>query len=239
MLLFFILCVIISHSFGFFVGNKITFSRLFIESKLNMHVIGLTGGICSGKSTVSKELASLGVKVIDADKVGHEAYLPDTPCYAKLVSHFGEGIVSQDRTINRPALGAIVFSDPQKMKELQDIVWPEIKEMILARLATMKDEGVEAAVVEAAIMLEASWQDVVSTVWVTFVDPETALKRLMKRNNFSTEEAMKRINSQMPNEERIKRADVVIENNDDMTPERLKETVDQLYHSFIESKKSV
>lgn len=129
-----------------------------------------------------------------------------------------------------------MFSDPQKMKELQDIVWPEIRSMILARLATMKEEGVEAAVVEAAIMLEASWQDVVSTVWVTTVNPETALERLMKRNNFSREEALKRINSQMSNEDRIKRADVVIPNNDDVTPEKLKETVEQLYNSIVTDK---
>ena len=202
---------------------------------MDMKIIGLTGGICSGKSTVSKELASLGVKVIDADKVGHEAYLPDTPCYAKLVSHFGDGIVSPDRTINRPALGAIVFSDHQKMKELQDIVWPEIRSMILSRLARMEEEGIEFAVVEAAIMLEASWQDVVSTIWVTAVNPDVALRRLQTRNNLSAEEAQKRINSQMTNEERMRRAHVVIENNDDMTPEKLRETVQKLYESFVNS----
>lgn len=196
-----------------------------------LKIIGLTGGICSGKSTVAKILDKHGISIIDADKLGHEAYVPGTPCYYKLIENFGDVIVSDDGKINRPALGAIVFADPSKMKELQDIIWPEIRRMIVEKCTILQQETtrgankVKAVVLEAAIMIEAGWQDLVSTLWVVTSDKETVLKRLKQRNNLSEEEALKRINSQMKNEERCRYADIVIDNSEGVQEEELEKIV--------------
>ena len=194
----------------------------------SMTVIGLTGGIASGKSTVAKALVSFGAKIIDADILGHEVYVPDSDCYAELVAHFGQSIVSEDRTINRRALGVysnhmrlatlltfflgpIVFSDPAQLEKLNQIVWPHIRTKIEQAISTSSVENV--LVVEAAVLLEAGWQDIMSEIWVAAVDKPVAVERLMKRNNFSREEADKRINSQLTNEERTSQATVMIWNN--------------------------
>jgi dephospho-CoA kinase len=184
-----------------------------------MVVIGLTGGICSGKSTVTHLLSkNYEAVVIDADKLGHEAYEVGTACHQQLVTHFGSGIVTSDGQIDRRALGAIVFGDKTKMNELQSIVWPCIREKIMIRLEQLKQEqNPNVIVVEAAVMIEAGWQDLMDTVWVVTVDPEVAIERLMKRNNFSEEEAKKRVSAQISNEERCRHANVVIRNTGDFS----------------------
>jgi phosphopantetheine adenylyltransferase/dephospho-CoA kinase len=201
-----------------------------------MHIIGLTGGICSGKSTVSEILESFGAKVIDADKLGHAAYQPNTSCYDKLVSHFGEGIISDDKTINRPVLGSIVFSDPSKMVDLQNIVWPEIRTMIVNKLSELKSQGVKSVVIEAAIMIEAKWQDLVNSLWVVTVSQDTALSRLKKRNGLSVEDALKRINSQMASSERVAFADVVINNDEGVDRAQLEDRVRREFDVLMGSK---
>jgi dephospho-CoA kinase len=184
-------------------------------------LIGLTGGIASGKSTVTDILRDeMGCTVLDADKYGHAAYKKGTPCYDKLISHFGQEIVNEaDGEINRKQLGSIVFSDQLQMRELESIVWPEIRALISADLSAMKskaDEGGEGkpqvAVLEAAIMIEAGWQDMVDVLWVVSVDRDTARARLQARNNLSPEEADKRIDAQMSNSDRCKYADFVVSN---------------------------
>lgn len=183
-----------------------------------VYVLGVTGGICSGKSTVTKTLESYGAKVIDADKLGHEAYVIDTPCYTSLVAHFGSSIVnSDDRQIDRRTLGSIVFSDSSKMQELQAIVWPEIKSLIGKYIAKYTAEEGEdlVMVIEAAVMIEANWQDMCTKLWVVTVNPELAVSRIKRRNNLSEEEALKRVNAQISNEERIQHADVVVKNEVD------------------------
>ncbi len=134
-----------------------------------MRVIGLTGGIAAGKSTIAQILAELGAVVIDADKVGHEAYRRGTEAWRALVAHFGDGILTPDGEIDRRKLGAIVFADPDQRKALQDIVWPRMKEMIRQRLAELRAAGVQVAVIEAAVLIEAGWTDLVDEVWVVQV----------------------------------------------------------------------
>ncbi|MER3420906.1 MAG: dephospho-CoA kinase [Chloroflexota bacterium] len=178
-----------------------------------MRVIGLTGGIAAGKSTISQILAELGAVVIDADKVGHEAYRRGTEAWRALVAHFGEGILTPDGEIDRRKLGAIVFADPAERRALQDIVWPRMKEMIRQRLAELRAQGTPVAVIEAAVLIEAGWTDLVDEVWVVQVPEDVALQRLVARNNLSEADARARIRAQLSNAERAAHADVIIDNS--------------------------
>ncbi len=178
-----------------------------------MRVIGLTGGIAAGKSTVSEVLRAAGAAIIDADTVGHEAYQPGTATHADLVAAFGDGIVAETGEIDRRRLGAIVFADPEQRLRLQAIVWPRMKEMMRERLDTLAAAGSEIAVIEAAVLIEADWLDLVDEVWVVQVPEEVAMQRLITRNGFTAEDALARIRAQLSNEERARRARVVIDNS--------------------------
>lgn len=175
-----------------------------------MRSIGLTGGIASGKSTVSKILAERGAVLIDADLLGHQTYEPGTATFAQVVAEFGDEIVAEDGTINRQVLGGLVFGHPDGMGRLTGIVWPGIRALATAELARLKEAGTAVAVLEAAVMIEAGWQDMVDEVWVVTAPPEAARERLMERNGLSAEDADNRINSQISNDERIEHADLVI-----------------------------
>lgn len=176
-------------------------------------VIGLTGGIGSGKTTVGKMLAErLGYAIIDADKVGHSVYAPGTEGFTKVVEAFGSGIVAADGTIDRKALGRIVFSDRAALQRLNSIVWPLIARRLRELVQEMLAEGRRIVVIEAAVLIEAEWQGQVDEVWVVTASPETAIQRLMARNGLSEEDARKRLSSQLSNEERCKHATVVLEN---------------------------
>jgi dephospho-CoA kinase len=177
-----------------------------------MRVIGLTGGIAAGKSTISEALAESGAAVIDADKVGHEAYLPGTETHQALVAAFGDKILADEGQIDRRKLGAIVFADPAQRERLQDIVWPRMKEMMRGRLKELAAKDTQVAVIEAAVLLEAGWQDLVDEIWVVQVPESVATQRLMTRNGFSAEDAQARIRAQLSNEERARQASVVIDN---------------------------
>ena len=126
---------------------------------------------------------------------------------------FGDDLVAEDGTIDRSKLGPKVFGHPDGMKRLTDIVWPGIRALAEAELARLDAAGTEVAVLEAAVMIEAGWQDLVDEVWVVAVSRDTARDRLMARNNFSEEDADRRIDSQITNDERLKHADVVISND--------------------------
>jgi dephospho-CoA kinase len=175
-------------------------------------VVGLTGGIASGKSVVSNMLAEHGALVIDADKVGHEAYAKGSGCYEKVVSAFGADIVGPDGEIDRKALGGKAFGDPAQRKRLEGIVWPWMKDTMQERLAKLRSEGTPVVVLEAAVLIEADWIPIVDQVWVVIVPPDVARERLMERNQLSAEQADARIAAQITNDERVKHAKVVIEN---------------------------
>lgn len=175
-------------------------------------------------------LRQLGVEVLDADKLGHKAYEPGTACFDQLVEHFGEKIV-EDGQINRRVLGSIVFSDPAEMTALQGIVWPEIRRLIIESLATLESQGTAVVALEAAVMIEAKWYDLASCLWVVTVSREVALHRLVVRNGLSEEEAAKRIDSQVSNEERCVYATLVIDNNKG-TIAHLEEGVKDAYHNL-------
>ncbi len=151
--------------------------------------------------------------MIDADKVGHEAYLPGTETHRALVEHFGQEIVGPNGEIDRRRLGAIVFADPAQRERLQEIVWPRMKDMMRSKLAALRAEGAQVVVIEAAVLIEAKWTDLVDEVWVVQVPEEVALARLMARNGLSAEDGRARIRSQLSNAERAAHAQVVIDNS--------------------------
>jgi dephospho-CoA kinase len=176
-------------------------------------VIGLTGGIASGKSVVSQLLAERGALVIDADKVGHEAYRRGSGCYDAVVEAFGADVVGDDGEIDRKALGAKVFAEPSLRKRLEGIVWPWMRETMDARLAKIRAEGTPVVVLEAAVLIEADWTPITDQVWVVIVAPEIARRRVMERNALTAEQADARIAAQLTNEERAKHAQVIIDNS--------------------------
>ncbi|MGI9950915.1 dephospho-CoA kinase [Moorellaceae bacterium AZ2] len=180
-------------------------------------VIGLTGGIASGKSTVAGILASLGARVIDADKIAREIVEPGKPAWEEIKSTFGFQYLEPDGTINRRALGNLVFRDRTAREKLNAITHPRIKEEIARRLeAYRKEEPGGVVVIEAALLLEAGMQQVVDEVWVVTAPEEVRLKRLMERDNLSREEAWQRLKAQWPEEERLKFASQVIDTGKDM-----------------------
>ena len=176
-----------------------------------MFVIGLTGGIGTGKTRVSKSLQRHGATVINADLVGHEAYLPHTDTWREVVSTFGEDVLDDQEQIDRRKLGAIVFNDPVYLQRLNSIVHPRIYAMIQDQIESFTTEGIDVVVVEAALLIEAEWIPLADEVWVITTPQEQVLSRLMGRG-MSQDQARSRIESQMPQDERVKHADVIITN---------------------------
>ena len=181
-----------------------------------MLVIGLTGGIGTGKSEAARQLEELGALIISADQVGHEAYTVNTEAWEQVVATFGNGILQDDKEIDRRKLGGIVFSDPSQLKKLNQIMHPRMARIVSDKIEAFRGQGVDTVVVEAALLFEAGWDSLVEEVWVTDASEEIIIGRLRERNGLSEEEAKKRINSQMDRMERIGRSDFVIDNSGDM-----------------------
>lgn len=179
-----------------------------------MKVIGLMGGIGSGKSAVTRILAEMGAVVLDADKIGHEAYQPDTEAWKDIIAAFGEGALAPDGSIDRQKLGEVVFGDSEALARLNSIMHPRMYEMAEARIEEYRRQGVKVLVLEAPLLLEAGWTPLVDEIWVTVASEPTVIKRVKRRTGLSEEQIRSRIRAQMSNEERMKRADVVINNND-------------------------
>jgi dephospho-CoA kinase len=186
-------------------------------------IIGLTGGIGSGKSTVAHFLAELGAEVVDLDKVGNEALKIGGGAYKKTIREFGKGILDKDGEIDRAKLGSIVFHDREALKRLNKIIHPEIDKFVARKLKKIRRQGTKVVILEAAVMLEAEKTRQVDEIWVTVASEKVVLERLLKRSGYSEEDIKARISSQMTNEERIKQANVVI--NNDGTLDELKARV--------------
>ena len=193
-----------------------------------MKVICLTGGLASGKSTAVKHLATKGAVVIDADILGHQAYNPGTAAFDEVITSFGEEVRGGDGQIDRKALGGKVFGKPEALRKLTDIVWPEIRRLAELELAAIADSNSEAIVVlEAAVLFEAGWEDMGEEIWVLTVDRETAIERAMARDNAPRDAVERRLDSQLSNEVRTSRADVVITNDDSVA--RMLAQIDSAY----------
>ena len=178
-----------------------------------MYVIGLTGGIGTGKTAVSEMLRELGAEVVDADKVGHEAYLPGAEAWQAVVDAFGKEILTEGGEIDRKRLGAIVFGDPAELARLNSIMHPRMYRMMEERLDGLRSDECRAAVIEAALLIEADWQPLTDEVWVVTAPEEEAVSRTAARSGLSEDAVRARIGSQMGQSERVKHADVVIEND--------------------------
>ena len=196
-----------------------------------MFVIGLTGGIGTGKTQVSRLLEELGASIVNADLLGHEVYKPQSEGWHAVVSAFGEQIVSDNGEIDRRALGGIVFSDDSALRELNAIMHPRIYDLAEQRLKGLADQGVTTAVLEAALLIEAKWTPLVDDVWVTVSPEEDIIARLQERNNMDEATARSRIDSQMPQTERVEHADVIVENNASL--EDLSDSVKELWNSRV------
>lgn len=176
-------------------------------------MIGLTGSIGTGKSTIAKRLKELNIPVVDADVIAREIVEPKSVAYEKIVAAFGEDILHEDGTLNRGALGSIVFSDDAKRKLLNKITHPEIrKEMIKQRDEQIKAK-VACVVLDIPLLFESKLTHFVDKILVVAVDSETQLKRILARDDSSEEEAKQRIASQIPIDQKVEQADAVIDNN--------------------------
>lgn len=202
-----------------------------LESTRRPLVVGLSGGIAAGKTTVSHHLREKGAHVIDADSVGHRVIAPDGEAYGEVVAAFGKDVVAPDGTIDRHKLGGIVFSDPERLQALNAISHPRMAARMAAEIAQVKArppaELPPLIVLDAAILFEAGWDAMCDETWAVLAAPEVALERLMARNDLSREQAQGRLRAQMSNERRTARAVRVIRNESSL--EALGEQVERLW----------
>lgn len=194
-------------------------------------IIGLTGGIASGKSTASRFFAEQGAYVIDSDKLGHRAYEPGTGAFDAVARTFGPEVVGADGRIDRKVLGGKVFGKPEALKQLTDIVWPEIRRLTQIEIeAALRADPARVVVLEAAVMLEAGWNRSTDEVWVVIVEPDVAVARAVARDGVDEAAVRARIAAQLTNAERIAKADVVIDNSG--TPEAFRERLDLAWQAL-------
>ena len=197
-----------------------------------MRIIGLTGGIATGKSQVSSILSELGAMVIDADIVAREVVQKGLPAWQQLKDTFGEEYFLSNGELNRRKLGQLVFSHPSELDKLNSITHPAIKAKIEERINDLKVQGYNGIlVVDAALLLEAGWETMVDQVWVVDAPMEKRIERIMKRDNLTRDQALSRINSQMSQQERIAKADKIIYNNSNI--DSLKEQVLRIWHETL------
>ena len=181
-----------------------------------MIVIGLTGGIGTGKSEVARIFQELGAVLINADQIGHQAYNPHSEIWQEVVKAFGEEILQPSGEIDRKKLGSIVFADPDQLTRLNQIMHPRMARMVARQVQELGEQGADVVVVEAALLFEAGWDSLVGEVWSTESPEDLVIKRLQSRSGLSQEEAKKRIDSQMSAEERKSRSQVVVDNSGDL-----------------------
>ena len=197
-----------------------------------MRIIGLTGGIACGKSTVSRALCALGAAIIDADALAHELSQPGQPIFNAYVERFGREIVTAGGTLDRAAIAVRVFADPAVRAEVDAIAHPLIRIAAEERLRAARAAGKKAAVLDVPLLFEAGWDVLADEVWVVALPAEEQLARLLARDKSMSEgEARARISAQMPLTEKCARADIVIDNSG--TVEETRECIEQLWRERI------
>ncbi|KKE79037.1 MULTISPECIES: dephospho-CoA kinase [Oceanobacillus] len=180
-------------------------------------IIGLTGSIASGKSTVSLMFDEFRIPVVDADKIAREVVYPGEEAYNKIIETFGTHLLREDKTLNRKKLGEIVFDDQEKLETLNQIVHPAIRKRIIEKRDGFVQDGASCVVLDIPLLFESNLTNFVDKTIVVYVDENVQLQRLMERDEFGESEALKRIKSQMPVKEKAKLADAVINNNSSKT----------------------
>lgn len=185
-----------------------------MKGVLQTVIIGLTGGIASGKSTVSAMLAELGAAVVDADQVAREVVLPGEPALREVADAFGQAILNEDGTLNRSKLGEIVFADEAKRKKLEAILHPAIRQVMTDRIERLEKENPKRLVVaDIPLLYETGLDTRYPEVMVVYVPPSVQLKRLMERDGLSEDKARERLLAQLPIDEKKAKADWVIDNS--------------------------
>jgi dephospho-CoA kinase len=197
-----------------------------------MLVIGLTGGIGTGKSEVSRILGEMGAEVLNADRYGHEVYLPGTDGHREVVEAFGEDVLQPNGEVDRRALGGKVFGNPEAMAQLNAIAWPRIRQKLEDGIEEQRQLGTGVVVLDAAVLIEAGWTDAADEVWVVTAPEGDVVSRLQARNNLTEEQVRARMASQMSSEERVKHADVVVANDGDL--QGLQSNIEKLWQERLD-----
>ena len=195
-----------------------------------MTVIGVTGNIGSGKSAVCQVLAKLGATIIDADELAHETYKPHSQARQELINAFGKDILKADEEIDRQKLGQIVFSHPDALAKLNQIVHPRAYGMAQEKIEDYRRQGAKVIVVEATLLIEAGWTDLVDKVWLVVTPEDVAIQRLTQHKGISKAQILARLKAQMPAEEKTKYADEVIYNDGSLN--QLEAKVTELWHKL-------
>lgn len=210
------------------------FKQVHTEPTVKMFLVGLTGGIASGKSTVSNIFAKLGCPIVDADKIAREVVQPGKPAWHLIMKHFGRSILLSDGTIDRPKLGSIIFADESKRKLLNSCTHPYIQREMLWQIFKYFFQGHHFIILDVPLLLDGSaLKSFMNQIVVVYCDQQTQLNRLISRNNLNEEEAQNRIHSQVPLVEKCHMADHVIDNSGSL--ESTKEAVTKLHQTFVSS----
>ncbi|MBE9532282.1 MAG: dephospho-CoA kinase [Proteobacteria bacterium] len=198
-------------------------------------IIGLTGAVASGKSLVADEFEKLGARVIDADVIARELLCPGKEAFDKVVSEFGDSILTKSGEIERTQLAEIVFNDCEMLVKLNRITHPEIIHTILERIKEIREESPDALIVlDAPLLIEVGLHEQVDRVVVVYVDEETLIERIVERDKLDPKEAVKRLACQMPLKEKIEYADHVIYNKS--TIEETLKQVDDIFADLSEER---
>ena len=201
-----------------------------------MFVIGLTGGIGTGKTEVTKIVRSLGAEVIGADEMAHHTYSRGSDGWTEVVAEFGEGVLAPDGEVDRSKLGAIVFQDDEARKRLNAIVHPRVRTLMEARIRELEAAGTEAVLAEVPLLIEArrqeaKWMSMIDETWVTDAPEGQVLERLRRRDGLDDQRIEDRVRSQIGRSERRAHADIVIDNSGSL--EELAGTVKRLWHQRL------
>lgn len=199
---------------------------------MKMLMVGLTGGIVSGKSTVSEMFRQLGAQVIDADQIAHTIVSPGEKAWHSIVEYFGKEILIKNQQINRKKLAKIVFADKKKLEMLNSITHPEIMAVINQRICQLKSNYNQdlICIIDAPLLFEANLAGRMDKIIVVFINQEEQTKRLLLRDNFTKEEALRRIQSQIPLTSKLSWADYVIDNS--FSREQTKKQVEQVWEKL-------
>lgn len=199
-----------------------------------MKIVGLTGGISSGKSTVSSYLKQLKIPVIDADEVARKVVEPNSQGAREIRKTFGSDVFEEDGSLNRQKLGSLIFSNAENRQKLDDLLQPLIKIMILDEIEEYRQKGENMIVLDLPLLFEKQYEELCEEIIVVYIPKELQLERLMKRNQYTKQEALSRIDSQLSIEEKRKRATVLLDNQG---------TIQQLYHQveqwLVETKNDI
>lgn len=189
-----------------------------------MVVVGVTGNIGSGKSTVCQFLAELGAAVIDADEIARKTYTPHSQAWQEIITAFGTEVLQPNEEIDRAKLAQLVFSNPEALRQLNQITHPKAEKTVTEQIEESRRRGIKVVVLEAALLIEADWTTLVDKVWLVTASRDTVVQRLAGYQEAERSQVLARLDSQMPVEEKMKYADEVIYNEEDISALRTKIT---------------